>query len=260
MKWYLKNSDGKVFGPVDTEKFQTWARDGRIEPFAGISNDLKTWRLASLEPLLEMDWLIENEPGRFYGPTHRAVVDDLVNSGSVSATCRIYRDDHGGAAEKELAAARAEAEKTATEARAEAEKAVTEARTEAEKAMAEVQAEAEKAMAELKAEAERSLAAKDAEIAALKESEAALKTRAERSEARTAELEEKISKLTESRRREWQAEVLEPEILPGEPPAAVRDVFRPDRPHTLADLERQAQVELARMGTAGARKFFGIKK
>ena len=31
-------------------------------------------------------------------------------------------------------------------------------------------------------------------------------------------------------------------------------------PSALADLERRAQQELARMGTAGAKKFFGIKK
>ena len=61
MKWYVKNSDGKVFGPVDDAKLLAWVRDGRVEPFAGISNDLKTWRLASLEPSLEMDWIVENE-------------------------------------------------------------------------------------------------------------------------------------------------------------------------------------------------------
>ena len=91
---YVKGSDGKVFGPVDDAKLLAWVRDGRVEPFAGVSNDLKTWRLASLEPSLEMDWIVENEPGRFYGPTHRAVVEDLIKSKSLAQGYRIYRDDH----------------------------------------------------------------------------------------------------------------------------------------------------------------------
>ena len=146
MNWYVKGTDGKVFGPADDERIVAWVKDGRVDPFAGISNDLNQWKLASLEPMLEMDWIVENEPGRFYGPTHRAVVDDLIKNGSLSPTCRIYRDFHDGAAEKAEAAARDAAEK----------------------AMAEVQAEAEKAMAELKNEAEQAIASKNSEIAELK--------------------------------------------------------------------------------------------
>ena len=238
MNWYVKNADGKVFGPVDDAKLLGWVKDGRVEPFAGLSNDLKTWKLASLEPSLEMDWLVENEPGRFYGPTHRAVIDDLLQSGALSDACRIYRDDHGGQSEKEAAAARDEAEK----------------------AMAEVQADAEKAMAELKGEAERSLAEKESALASLRDELETLRKRAEESEARVADLESKLEKLTEARPREWQAEVLEPEIVSEAPPPTVREIFRPGRAQTLADLERQAQAELARMGAARAKKFFGIKK
>jgi hypothetical protein len=244
MKWYVKNSDGKVFGPVDDAKLLAWVRDGRVEPFAGISNDLKTWRLASLEPSLEMDWIVENEPGRFYGPTNRAVVDDLITSKSLAPGYRIYRDDHGGAMEKEAAAARAEAEK----------------------AMAEVQGEAEKAMDELKAEAERTLAAKDSELAAKDSEMAALKgeieamrAKLESQTARADELEAKLAKLTEAKQREWTAEVVEPEIVSDAPPPTVRDIFKAGGA-TLADLERQAQAELARMGATGAKKFFKIKR
>jgi len=238
MKWYVKNADGKVFGPVDDEKLLAWVKDGRVEPFAGVSNDLKTWKLASLVPQLEMDWLVENEPGRFYGPTHRAVVEDLQKSGSLAETCRIYRDDHGGQAEKEAAAARDEAERV----------------------MAEVQADAEKAMAELKSEAERSLSEKETELAALRGELESFRKRAEESEARVADLESKLEKLTETRPREWQTEVLEPEIVSEAPPPTVREIFKPGRAQTLADLERQAQAELARMGAVRAKKFFGIKK
>ena len=238
MNWYVKGADGKVFGPADDEKIIAWVKDGRVDPFAGISNDLKKWKLACLEPMFEMDWIVENEPGRFYGPTHRAVVDDLMKSGSLTPSCRIYRDDHGGVVEKEAAA------------------------------MAEVQAEAEKAMAELKSEAERAIAAKEAELSALKSELSALKSelelaksRADKSESDARELERKVASLTEAKKREWKAEVVEPEIVSEEPPPPVRDMFKPSRPQqaTLADLERQAQAELARMGASGAKKFFGLK-
>jgi len=238
MNWYVKNAEDKVFGPVDDAKLLAWVKDGRVDPFAGISNDLKTWKLASLEPSLEMDWIVENEPGRFYGPTHRAVVDDLLKSNALSGTCRIYRDDHDGQFEKEASSAREEAEK----------------------AMAEVQADAEKAMAELKSEAERSIAEKDSELAALRNEVETLKKRVEESDAHAADLESKLAKLTETRQREWRTEVVEPEIVSDAPPPMVREIFKPDRVQTLADLERQAQAELARMGAARAKKFFGVKK
>ena len=249
MNWYVKNADGKVFGPVDSAKLLAWVKDGRVEPFAGLSNDLQKWKLASLEPSLEMDWIVENEPGRFYGPTHRAVIDDLLKSGALAATCRIYRDDHGGAVEREAAAARDEAEK-----------AMAEVKADAEKAMAEVKDDAEKAMAELKSDLMRSLAAKDEEIGALKEKIAAAKSQAAESAAKVADLEAKIAKLTETKKREWQTEVVEPEIVSDEPPPTVREIFAPGRKQTLADLERQAQAELARMGASGAKKFFGLKR
>lgn len=238
MNWYVKNADGKVFGPADDEKMLSWVKDGRVDPFAGVSNDLKTWKLASLEPSFEMDWIVENDPGQFYGPTHRAVVEDLANSGSLSPSCRIYRDYHGGSVEKEAAAARADAEQ----------------------AMAEVKADAERMMSELKAEAERAIVAKEAELSAVRSELERAKAEAERAAGRIGELEKKIASLTETKKREWRTEVLEPEIVPDEPPSAVRDMFKPGRPQSLADLERRAQAELARMGASGAKKFFGLKR
>ena len=77
-KWYVRNTAGKVFGPIDFATLQKWVRDGRVEPLAGISENLRDWMLAPLKPELEMDWIIENNPGQFYGPTHRTVVDDFV--------------------------------------------------------------------------------------------------------------------------------------------------------------------------------------
>ena len=237
MNWYVKGSDGKVFGPADDMKIVAWVKDGRVDPFAGVSNDLKQWKLASLVPMFEMDWIVENEPGRFYGPTHRDVVEDLARTGSLSSSCRIYRDYHGGAVEKEAASARAAAER----------------------AMAEVQADAEKAMAELKAEAERALLAKDSEIETLRDELAQMKSSMEHSEGRMRELEDRLASLAAAKKREWRTEIVEPEIVAEEPPPSVREMFRAGKAQTLADLERQAQAELARMGASGAKKFFGLK-
>ena len=122
------------------------------------------------------------------------------------------------------------------------------------------QAEAEKAMEELKAEAERTIAAKDSELAALKDEMVELRAKLESQTARADELEAKLAKLTETKPREWTAEVVEPEIVSDAPPPTVRDMFKAGGAHTLADLERQAQAELARMGAAGAKKFFKIKR
>lgn len=238
MNWYVKGADGKVFGPADDKRILEWVRDGRVDPFAGVSNNLKNWKLASLEPLFEMDWIVEIEPGRYYGPTHRTVVEDLFKSNSVSRSCRIYRDYHDGAVEKDAAIARAEAEK----------------------AMAEMQAEAERAMSELKSEAERAISVKDAEILGLKSEIAELKSFAEQAESRVQELERKIESLTATKKREWLVDVVDPEIVTEEAPPPVREVFNPGKKQMLADLERQAQAELARMGAAEAKKFFGLKK
>ena len=57
-KWYVRNTAGKVFGPIDFETLQKWVRDGRVEPLAGISENLRDWMLAPLKPELGMDWII----------------------------------------------------------------------------------------------------------------------------------------------------------------------------------------------------------
>ena len=71
-----------------------------MEPLAGVSSDLKHWVLAPMKPELEMNWIVENNPGQFYGPTHRAVVDDLVKTGTLSPAARFYVDDRGAALER----------------------------------------------------------------------------------------------------------------------------------------------------------------
>ena len=99
-KWYVRNTAGKVFGPIDLESLKSWVKDGRVEPLAGGSCDLTHWVIAPLKPELEMNWVVENNPGQFYGPTHRAVMDDLVKTGTLSPAARFYQDDRGAALER----------------------------------------------------------------------------------------------------------------------------------------------------------------
>ena len=302
-KWYVRNTTGKVFGPIDFETLQKWVRDGRVEPLAGISENLRDWMLAPLKPELGMDWIIENNPGQFYGPTHRAVVDDFVKSGTLSPGARFFYDDHGKTL-KALnglkiveAGLRADLEKLTAEKAAEAEKAnsafkalkvekETEARN-ALNALNGLRAELEALRTEKETEVLNAVEAINglkAELEALrteKETEAqnavnALNGLKAELAATKAELEKLQAEKTAVHAREWQTEVLEPEVMVSDvpPPLVARTAFSVTRaphagaaspfngadPAALAALERQAQVELSRIGTSGAKKFFKFGK
>ena len=241
-KWYVRNTAGKVFGPIDFATLQNWVRDGRVEPLAGISENLQDWMLAPLKPELEMDWIVENNPGQFYGPTHRAVVDDFVKSGTLSPGARFYCDDRGKA-DKALKAL--EAEKAAEADRA------------------------DKALNGLKSE----LTATKAELDATKTELDATKTELD---ATKAELDALKAEKAAVHAREWKTEVLVPEVVVANepPPPVARTAFTGTiAPHagvgspfagadasSLAALERQAQEELARMRASGSKKFFAFGK
>ena len=302
-KWYVRNPAGKVFGPIDFETLQKWVRDGRVEPLAGISENLRDWMLAPLKPELGMDWIIENNPGQFYGPTHRAVVDDFVKSGTLSPGARFFYDDHGKTA-KALnglkiveAGLRADLEKLTAEKAAEAEKANSaikalkvekeeEARN-ALNALNGLKAELEALKAEKETEALKAVDALNdlkAELEALKaekETEAlnalnALNGLKSELAATKADLEKLQAEKTAVHAREWQTEVLEPEVVVSDapPPPVARTAFTVTRaphagtgspfngadPAALAALERQAQEELARMRASGSKKFFTFGK
>ena len=277
-KWYVRNPAGKVFGPIAFETLQKWVRDGRVEPLAGISENLRDWMLAPLKPELAMDWIIENNPGQFYGPTHRAVVDDFVKSGMLSPGARFYFDDHGKT-QKALnglkiveAGLRSNLEKLQAEKAAEADK--------ADKALNALRAEKEaegrnalNALNGLKAELEALRAEKETE--ALNAADAINGLKAQLA-ATKADLEKLQAEKTVVHAREWQTEVLEPEVVVSDvpPPPVARTAFNVTRvthagsgspfsgadPAALAALERQAQVELARVKASGTKKFFKFGK
>ena len=280
--WYVKNTAGKVFGPIDLETLKGWVKDGRIEPLAGISSDLKNWMLAPLKPELEMNWVVENEPGQFYGPTHRNVLDDLKKAGSLSREARFFLDDRGVGAERMKALEGALAAKDAELARRE--KVLAEAQklsgkkdlqlAAAQKTIAQrddriaadmaALAQRDGQIAELtktvaqkegeRARAEKALADRDAEVQRLR-------TELAQFEGQVAELKEEMQRRQTPHAREWSSEVVEPEIVVDEmPPPVARQAFGGGAsPSALAALEAQARQELARMGAAG-KKFFFRKK
>lgn len=286
--WYVRNPAGKVFGPIDFESLKSWVKDGRVEPLAGVSSDLKHWVLAPLKPELEMNWVVENNPGQFYGPTHRAVVEDLVKMGTLSPAARFYQDDRGAALERIRALEAAVAAKDSE--MVQKDKSLAEAQKLSAKKDLQLAA-GQKAVRERDeriAEAKAQLVQKDSQIADLTKNvqlrdgqlqqaaDELARRDADRQnllaeianrDAEIASLREQLAKRDEVHEREWSTEVLVPEVVANEmPPPVARQAFSPPPfasgtpAAALADLERRAQQELARMGATGAKKFFKFKK
>ena len=90
-EWFVRTEDGKVYGPASVASLAEWAKDGRVEPSCFVSSDRINWRPAQLMPELEMKWLVETEPGKFFGPFHRQVVSRLFHDQQVPAHAKAYR-------------------------------------------------------------------------------------------------------------------------------------------------------------------------
>ena len=90
-EWFVRTDDGKVYGPAGVESLVSWAKDGRIEPSCFLSRDRINWTPAQLMPELEMEWLVETEPGRVYGPFNRALVISMFAAKSVPQSSKAYR-------------------------------------------------------------------------------------------------------------------------------------------------------------------------
>lgn len=89
MKWYLKKSDGAVFGPVDETALESWAADGRVSPDDQVSGDQKAWQPAPSLPGLNMEWVLELPNGSRFGPLHALAFRDLIERGDVSPDCPV---------------------------------------------------------------------------------------------------------------------------------------------------------------------------
>ena len=84
-QWFLmKQADGTVFGPLTFGQLHQWALDAYISPLDKVSNDQIQWVKAPMIPGLHMDFLLELEPGIFYGPTTIGAVREFMNSGEIT--------------------------------------------------------------------------------------------------------------------------------------------------------------------------------
>lgn len=90
VKWWVRSAvNGQEFGPASQAGLLAWAREGRIFPDDGLSNDRKTWRSAREWTMLEMDTLVILPDGRVIGPLHADAVAELSRTGKIPAAARI---------------------------------------------------------------------------------------------------------------------------------------------------------------------------
>ena len=90
-EWFVRTEDGNVYGPADESTLVAWAKDGRIEPTSFVSKDRISWMPAQMMDALGMEWLVESEPGKVFGPFNREVVIGIFRGGSLPPTAKAYR-------------------------------------------------------------------------------------------------------------------------------------------------------------------------
>ena len=90
-EWYVRMSDGNVYGPADVASLVSWAEDGRIDPSSSLSKDRIRWTPAQLMGELEMKWLVELEPGKPLGPYNRKYLVASMADGSLPPETKAYR-------------------------------------------------------------------------------------------------------------------------------------------------------------------------
>lgn len=100
--WYVRNEQGRRFGPADFATLQEWARDGRIGPLNEISCDGARWVLASDMPAMQMDWVAAMAAGAFYGPIHAGAMRGLLDEGAIKADAPLFRRDSLDAGGKQV--------------------------------------------------------------------------------------------------------------------------------------------------------------
>ena len=90
-EWYVRMSDGNVYGPADVASLVSWAEDGRIDPSSSLSKDRIKWTPAQLMDELGMKWLVEIDPGKPLGPYNRKFLIASRAEGSLPGRAKAYR-------------------------------------------------------------------------------------------------------------------------------------------------------------------------
>jgi hypothetical protein len=84
-RWFLmKQADGAEFGPMPLSQLRQWAIDACISPLDKVSSDGINWIKAPMLPELDMDYLLEVEPGSYYGPTTIGAIREFLTNGEIS--------------------------------------------------------------------------------------------------------------------------------------------------------------------------------
>jgi chromosome segregation ATPase len=82
-EWFVRMSNGTVFGPINTQGISHWAEDGRIMPDDEVSTDQTNWIRACDLDELGMDTMLELPDGSFKGPYNPKAIDILANEGTI---------------------------------------------------------------------------------------------------------------------------------------------------------------------------------
>ena len=90
-EWYVRTADGSVYGPADVASLVAWAEDGRIDATVSVSKDRVSWSPSQLMEELEMNWLVESEPGKIIGPFNRAFLVTSQSAGTLPPDVKLYR-------------------------------------------------------------------------------------------------------------------------------------------------------------------------
>ena len=90
-EWYVRMSDGNVYGPADKASLVSWAEDGRIDPSSSLSKDRIEWVPAQLMDELGMKWFVELEPGKPLGPYNRKFLISSHTESSLPDRAKLYR-------------------------------------------------------------------------------------------------------------------------------------------------------------------------
>ncbi len=107
--YFVRKANGVEFGPAPMSDLVAWAREGRIAPDDAVSTDRAAWRPAPEIPELNMNWMVEAEPGMFYGPAHALAFVDMMREGVLRGASRMRHARTGEETHLDLLAARIEA-------------------------------------------------------------------------------------------------------------------------------------------------------
>ncbi len=93
--WYLRKSDGQIYGPAALADLQAWAADGRIEPGDSVSTDQARWIAPEQIPDLQLEYEALLDQGNAYGPLHLQALRTLVQEESIDPATPVRHTTDG---------------------------------------------------------------------------------------------------------------------------------------------------------------------